>query len=322
MKSTRRLMLSLAAAAMCASVQAQTASYPSKPIKLVVPFAAGGGSDASARLIAQKLNEKFGYTIVIDNKPGAGGNLGAEAALREPADGYTLLVISGSYAGNAIVNKPSFDSISAIQPIIQFTREPVVLVVGPSSPIKSLADVVKMAKKDPGSVTYGSSGVGGLAHLSTEYFASVAEIKLNHVPYKGTAASLIDLAGGQIQFILTGTSAVAPLVKGNKARPLAVAASARLSSMPDVPTFAEQGFTNFRTDLWHGLVASKGVPPNVVTKLNTDINAILQTPEVISRWASDDVAAAGGTPQQFGEVIRGDMERWRTIVKQADIKLN
>lgn len=322
MKTQRRLILSFAAAAICASIQAQPASYPAKPIRFVVPFAAGGGSDASARLIAQKLNEKFGYTIVVDNKPGAGGNLGAEAALREAADGYTLLVISGSYAGNAIVNKPSFDPIGAIQPIIQFTREPVVLVVGPASPIKSVADLVQKAKKEPGSIAYGSSGVGGLAHLSTEYFASVADIKLNHVPYKGTAASLVDLAGGQIQLILTGTSAVAPLVKGNRARPLAVAAPARLASMPDVPTFAEQGLRDFGADLWHGLVAPKGVPTSVVAKLNADINAVLQSADVKARWAADDVVAAGGTPQQFGDVIRSDMDRWKKIVQQADIKMN
>jgi tripartite-type tricarboxylate transporter receptor subunit TctC len=244
------------------------ARYPSKPIKMIVPFAPGGGSDTMARLVAQKLTESHGYTIVVDNKPGAGGNLGAEAALREPADGYTLLVISGSYAGNAVVNKPTFDPVGAIEPVIQFTREPVVLVVGPASPFKSLTELVAEAKKSPGSIAYGTSGVGGLAHLSTEYFASVANIKLTHVPYKGTGQSLVDLAGGQIQVILGGTTSVAPLVKGGKVRPLAVAAPARLPSMPDVPTFAEQGFGSFRADLWHGLVVPKGVPADVIAKLN------------------------------------------------------
>ena len=321
MNLTRRLVLA-SGAALCVPAFAQSAAYPAKPVRMVVPFAPGGGSDTMARLIAQKLNERYGYTILIDNKPGAGGNLGAEAALHEPADGYTLLVISGSYAGNAIVNKPSFDSLAAIQPIVQFTREPVVLAVGPSATFKSLGELIAKAKQEPGVMAYGSSGVGGLAHLSTEYFASVAGIKLNHVPYKGTSASLIDLAGGQIQFILVGTSAVASLAKSGKVRALAVAAPARLPSMPNVPTFAEQGVAGFQSDLWHGLVAPKGVPAQVVSKLNTEVDAILRSPEMATRLAADDVAAAGGTPQQFGEVIRADMERWKAIVQKADIKLS
>ena len=278
MNLRRRALLLSCCAALCPPAFGQAgARYPAKPIKMVVPFAPGGGSDTMARLISQKLSESFGYTIVIDNKPGAGGNLGAEAALREPADGYTLLVISGSYAGNAILNKPAFDSLGAIEPVVQFTREPVVLVAGPSS-FKSLGELVAEAKKNPGSIAYGTSGVGGLAHLSTEYFASVAGVKLTHVPYKGTGQSLVDLAGGQIQMILGGTTSIAPLAKGGKVRALAVAAPARLTSMPDVPTFAEQGVTNFRADLWHGLVVPKGVPADVIAKLNADINAVLRSP--------------------------------------------
>ncbi|MDB5817933.1 MAG: tripartite tricarboxylate transporter substrate binding protein [Rhizobacter sp.] len=321
MNADRRLILSAAVAA-CIPASVRAAAYPSRPVRFFVPFAAGGGSDTFSRLIAQQLSDKFGYTVLVENRPGAGGNLGAEAALREPADGYTLLVISGSYAGNAILNKPAFDSLAAIRPIVQFTREPVVLAVGPASPFQSLADLIAAAKKDPGGVTYGSSGVGGLAHLSTEYFASVAGIKLNHVPYKGTAASLVDLAGGQIQFILVGTSAVASLTKGGKVRPLAVGAPARLPSMPNIPTFSEQGLQGFQADLWHGLVAPKGVPDAVVSKLNAEINTILKSPDMLARFKLDDVAAAGGTPEQFGAVIRSDMERWKVIVRDANIRLS
>jgi tripartite-type tricarboxylate transporter receptor subunit TctC len=182
--------------------------------------------------------------------------------------------------------------------------------------------LVNEAKKKPESLSYGSSGVGGLAHLSTEYFASVAGMKLIHVPYKGTAASLTDLAGGQINLIMGGSSSIAALAKGGKVRPLAVAAPARLPSMPNIPTFAEQGFAGFRSDLWHGLVAPKGVPSHIVAKLNADINAVLRSPEIVARLAGDDVAAAGGSPQQFSEVIRSDMERWKNIVQKSDIKIN
>ena len=321
MKTSRRLMLA-ACAALCLPAFAQPARYPSKPVRFIVPFAPGGGSDTMARLIAQKLTEQHGYTVVVENKPGAGGNLGAEAALREPADGYTLLVISGSYAGNAILSKPTFDPVAAIVPIVQFTREPSVLVVDQESPFKNLKDVLDKAKKEPGTVSYGTSGVGSLAHLTSEYFASLAGVKLNHIPYKGTSAALVDLAGGQIQLMFGGTTSVAPLAKGGKVRPVAVAASARLQSMPNVPTFAEQGLPTFRGDLWHGLVAAKGTPADVVAKLNADVNAVLRSPEMGARLASDDVQAAGGTPQQFGEVIRGDMERWKAIVQQANIRIN
>lgn len=322
MNLSRRTILSCCAAAICLPAAAQTAPYPSKPIRFVVPFAPGGGSDTMARLVAQKLNEAHGYTVIIDNKPGAGGNLGAEAALREPPDGYTLLVISGSYAGNAVVSKPSFDPIAAIQPIVQFTHEPIVFVVNPTSPIKSLKELVEKAKKNPGRVTYGSSGVGGLAHLSTEYFASVAGIKLNHIPYKGTSGALVDLAGGQIDFFLGGSTSVAALVKGGKVRPLAIASSKRIASMSDVPTLAEQGYGAFKADLWHGLAAPRGVPQDVVAKLNTDINAILRSPEMVSKLTADDVAPAGGTPGQFANLIRSDMEKWKGVVQHADIKLN
>jgi tripartite-type tricarboxylate transporter receptor subunit TctC len=275
-----------------------------------------------ARLIAQKLSEQHGYTIVVENKPGAGGNLGAEAALREAADGYTLLVISGSYAGNAVFSKPAFDPIAAITPVIQFTREPSVLVVDYESPFKTLKDLLDKARKEPGSVAYGTSGVGGLAHLTSEYFASQAGVKMTHIPYKGTSAALVDLAAGQIQMMFGGTTSVAPLVKGNKVRVIAVAAPARVSSMPNVPTFAEQGVSGFQADLWHGLVAVRGTPADVIAKLNADINAVLKSPDMQARLAADDVQAAGGTPAQFGEVIRNDMERWKTIVQQANIKLN
>jgi tripartite-type tricarboxylate transporter receptor subunit TctC len=322
MKATRRLILAACAATLCLPVVGQTVRYPAKPVKFIVPFAPGGGSDTFARLIAQKLNAQHGYTVVVDNKPGAGGNLGAEAALREPADGYTFLVISGSYAGNAVVSKPGFDPISAIDPVVQFTREPIVLVAGPSSPFHSLRELVAEAKKKPDSIAYGTSGAGGLAHLATEYFASVAGIKLTHIPYKGTSASLIDLASGQIQMILGGSSSIGPLAKGGKVRPLAVAAPARLASMPSVPTFAEEGIAGFQADLWHGLVAPQGTPRDVIAKINADINAILRTPEMTARFATDDVSPAGGTPQQFADVIRADMARWKKTVQQANIKLN
>ena len=305
----------------CAPAQAQP-KYPARPVKFIVPFAPGGGTDTMARLVAQKLTEKQGYAVVVENKAGAGGNLGAEAALREPADGYTFLVISSSYAVNAVLSKPSFDPLNAIEPVIQFSREPVALAVGANTPYTSLAELVAAAKATPDKLAFGSSGVGGLAHMAAEYFNAQASIKITHVPYKGTGAALVDLAGGQIQMLMAGTNSFTALAKAGKLRLLAVGAPQRLATWPKVPTFAEAGMPQYRADIWHGLVAARGTPSDIIYKVNADINAVLRSAEVQARLTQDDVVAAGGAPQAFGEVIRSDLERWRAVVKQSNIKLD
>ena len=326
MNITRRKVAVVACAAAllacaCAPALAQ-AKYPAKPVKFIVPFAPGGGTDAMARLVAQKLNEKHGYTVVVDNRAGAGGNLGAEAALREPADGYTFLVISSSYAVNAVLNKPSFDPSTAIEPVIQFSREPVVLAVGVNTPYKTVAELIAAAKANPDKLAFGSSGNGGLAHLAAEYFNALAGIKVTHVPYKGTGAALMDLAGSRIQMLMAGNTSFTPLIKAGKVRILAVGAPQRLATLPDVPTFAEAGMPRYRADIWHGLVAARGTPLDIIARVNADINAVLRSPEVQARLTQDDVTAAGGAPQLFGETIRSDIERWRTVVKQSNIKID
>lgn len=314
----RRLLAALCALAAPAAWSAE--AYPAKPVRFVVPFAAGGESDIVARLVATKLQSKA-YTVVIDNRPGAGGNLGAEQALREPPDGYTLLVISGAYAGNAVAMKPSFDPLGAIQPIVQFSRQPSVVVVSTASGFKTLKELTDAALLSPGKITYGSAGVGSLGNLAGEYFASAAGIKLMHIPYKGTSGAMTDLAGGQIDMMTAGITAARPLAKSGKIRILAVSGNKQIAELPGVPTFAESGLSNFEIGLWHGLVASKSVPQSVIVKLNADVNEVLRDAEVQSRFALDAMTSVGGTPQQFGDVIRGDMERWRRIVKEASIKV-
>ncbi len=324
---SRRGFVAALGAAMGAAVvstvaRGQGRTYPSKPIRVIVPFASGGGSDTFMRLIAARLSESRRYVTVIENRPGAGGNLGAEIALREPADGYTLLVISGSYAGNAVVSKPGFDPINAIQPVIQFTREPMMVVGSANAAADTLARVIDKARAAPGTVTYGSSGVGGLIHLSTEYFASVAGIRMSHVPYKGTGAALNDLLGGQIELLFGGTSTLLQLAKAGKLRPLAVESPHRLAALPGMPTFAEAGVPGFDVDLWHGLVVARSTPHDIVATLNRDINAVLRSPAMGSRFAADDVEPAGGTPEAFGASIRKDMERWQMLVKAGKVKID
>ena len=324
--SRRRLVAALGALAAAGTVstvaRGQARAYPLRPIRVIVPFASGGGSDTFMRLIAARLAESRQYVTVIENRPGAGGNLGAEIALREPADGYTLLVISGSYAGNAVVSKPGFYPINAIQPVIQFTREPMMVVGSANSNADTLARVIDKARSAPGTVTYGSSGVGGLIHLSTEYFASVAGIRMNHVPYKGTGAALNDLLGGQIELLFGGTSTLLQLARAGKVRPLAVESPRRLAALPGMPTFAEAGVPGFDVDLWHGLVVARNTPPDIVAMLNRDINAVLRSPAIAARFAADDVEAAGGTPEAFGAAIRKDMERWQMLVKAGKVRID
>ena len=319
----RQLAIAACAAALFTSALARAqAKYPAKPIKFIVPFAPGGGTDAMARVVAQKLNEKHGYTVVVDNRAGAGGNLGAEAALREPADGYTFLVISSSYTVNALLNKPSFDPLTAIEPVVQFSREPVVLAVGMNTPYKTVAELIDSARQNPDKVAFGSSGNGGLAHLAAEYFNALAGIRITHVPYKGTGAALMDLASGQIQMLMAGNTSFTALAKAGKVRLLAVGAPQRLATLPNVPTFAEAGMPRYRADIWHGLVAARGTPRDIITKVNADVNAVLQSAEMQARFTQDDIIGAGGTPQQFGETIRSDIARWRTVVKQSNIKID
>ena len=294
--------------------------YPSRPVRFIVPFAPGGGSDFTARQVAFKLTELRRYDVRVENKPGAGGSFGAEQALREPPDGYTLLVISGSYAANAVLNKPVFDPVAAIHPIVQFTREPLALAVPPRSPYRTLDELVRKARGSPTAVRYGSPGTGSFLHLSTEYLALLSDVKFNHIPYRGTSAALADLTDGTLDFMLGGVTSVAPLAKAGKVRLLAIGGARRLAQMSDVPTFVEAGLAGFNLHLWHGLVAPKGVSGDVVAQLNADVNAVLRDPGFVSRLAADGVMLVGGAPEQFGQVIRDDMERWRRIVQQKKIK--
>lgn len=307
----------VAATTFVSSVAFAQDAYPSKPIHFVVPFAAGGESDIVARQIAIKLAALRGYTVIVDNYPGAGGNLGAEKALKEPADGYTLLVISGAYAANAAVTKPKSDPIAAIQPVIQFSSQPSVLVA--NLKYNSVAELLDQARKSPGSVNFGSAGIGSLGHLSNENFALVTGISLNHIPYKGTSGAAADLAGGQIDMMFAGVTGASALAKGGRIRVLAVTSPKRLSALPDIPTLLESG-VSYTSSLWHGLVASKHVPPAIIQKLNSDLNAVLRDPEMASKFNAVLLTPVGGTPKEFRDVIISELDRLKRIVKAADVK--
>lgn len=320
----RRLLLSSGLALIAASPLPSyaQAAWPNKIIKFIVPFSPGGGTDLLTREIASQLSATMGYKIVVENKQGASGMLGAEAALREPADGYTFLAITGSNVIAGIVNKrPNSDFIGAIQGVVQYARTPTVLVVGPQSDAKSMVDLLAKARRAPGAVTYGTSGIGSLGHLGGERFAALAGVKLNHIPYKGTGTVLADLMSGQIDMMLAGVSVARPLIKSGKLRLLAVAEDKRLPDFPDVPTFAESGIVGYESDLWHGLVAAKEVPPEIIRKINADINAVLKSPAMRQRFEQSGETPVGGTPEQFQQVIQKEAETSQRIIKTLDLKL-
>ncbi len=295
-------------------------SWPSRPIKLVAPFAPGGGSDFTSRLIAEKLSARLGQPMIVDNKPGAGGNLGAEIAIKAPADGYTFLTISGSYTINSILHTPSFDSLNDIVAIGQFTDEPTILCVHPGVSAKNLEELVKIGKRDPGKLTFGSSGPGGLVHLGTEFFLDAAGIRATHVPYRGTALALNDLLAGNVQILDGGTTTMLPYIKNGQVRPLAI--TKRIAAAPDIATYGEQGYPALEFNLWHGMIGPKGIPAEIVTRLNAELDAVLKSPEVSGRLAADGVIAVGGASESFMATIRTEEKRWREFIQRTGIKLD
>jgi tripartite-type tricarboxylate transporter receptor subunit TctC len=312
----RTLLASTAVLGLSARASAET--WPARPLKLVVPFAPGGGTDFTARLVADKMSARLGQTIVVDNKPGAGGNLGAEVAIKSPPDGYTYLSISGSYAVNSIVHKPSFDSLNDVVAIGQYTDEPTVLCVYPGVEARTLKDLIELCRRDPGKVTYGSSGPGGLAHLGTEFFLDAAGIKATHVPYRGTGPALNDLIAGNIQMLIGGTTSMLPYIKSNQVRPLAI--TKKIAAV-DVATYGEQGLPTLDFNLWHGMLGPKGIPPEIVRRMNAELDAVLKSPEVSERLAADGVVAVGGSSEAFMTTLRAEVKRWQDFIQRTGIKL-
>lgn len=299
---------------------AEAQQYPTKPVRIVVPFAPGGGSDFIGRFIAQKLTERLGQQFIVDNRPGAGGNLGAELAVKSAPDGYTLLLIAGSYTVNPSLYKLSYDPVSDISPIIQLSQGPFVVAVHPSVPVKNLKELIEMAKKQPDKLSYASAGQGSITHLASELFLDMAKIKIVHVPYKGTGPALNDAIAGNVQLLFGSVATSIQHIKSGRLRGLAVTTAKRISAAPELPTVAEAGVPGYEVILWHGLVGPKGIPKAIVEKLNKEASEILRSKAMEELLAADGVSPAGGNPEQFGATIKNDIERWRKVVQQAGIK--
>ena len=309
----------LFAALAAGAVHAQP--YPAKPIRIVVGFAPGGGTDFIARVIAKKLGEQLGTQVVVDNRPGAGSTLGAELVVKSPPDGYTLLVNAASYTVNPSVYKLSFDSMNDITPIVQLSRGPYVVAVHPGVPANTLQEFVALAKADPAKFAYASSGNGSHVHVATEYFLRVAGFRMIHVPYKGTGPALADTVAGNTQMILGSVATTLQHVKSGRLRALAMTTPKRIAAAPDVPTVAESGYPTYEVTNWHGLVGPKGLPPEIVERLNKEVNEALKSDEVRKILASDGLEPAGGSAAEFAPIIRKEIARWRDVARQVGLKV-
>jgi tripartite-type tricarboxylate transporter receptor subunit TctC len=295
--------------------------YPAKPVRIIVPFAPGGGTDFIARFMAQRLSANMGQQFVVENRAGAGSTIGTEQGLKSPPDGYTLTIVSNSYAANASLYKLRFDPIADMTPVIQISSGPYMVVVHPSLPVANLRELVALAKAEPGRVFFASSGQGSINHLATELLASMAGFKLNHVPYKGTGPALADTLGGQTNATLGSTASTLPHVRAGRLRALAVTTTKRIASAPDIPTVAEAGVPGYETVLWHGLIGPKGLPQPVVERLNAEVSKVLQLKETAEQLQNDGVSPAGSTPGEFLAAITKEIELWRRVVNDAGVKL-
>ena len=313
----------LASLAACARVFAQAdpaADFPSRPIRLIVPFAPGGGTDIVARTIGQKLTEAWKQPVVVENRAGGNGTIGANAVAKSPPDGYTLSMITSSHSVNVSLqgSKHPYDLLKDFAAVSQVTRQPYVLVANPRLP-KSLQELIALARASPGKLTYGSSGIGGTSHLAGALFCSLAEIDMTHVPYRGGEPAMTDVVAGQIDMLFSTLLQSHGLIQAGKLRSLAVTTATRSPALPQVPTMQEGGVPGYVVNPWYGVVAPGAAPPAIVHKLSREIARIVQLPDVIRKMASDGSEPVGSAPEQFAAHIKSEVEKWRDLIRKTGI---
>lgn len=308
----------------CIALGASAQSYPNRPIRLVVPFPAGGTTDILARAVSQKLTEALGQAVVVDNRAGAGGNIGSDLVAKSAPDGYTLLMGTvGTHAINpSLYSKMPYDHVKDFVPVVLVAGVPNVLVVNPALPVQSVADLIKLAKDKPGTINFASSGSGTSIHLSGELFKTMAGVDMTHVPYKGSSPALTDLIGGQVQVMFDNLPSSLPQIKGGKLRAIAVTSMARAPALPGVPTINESGLPGFEASSWFGILAPAGTPAPVVARINAEVNKWLQSPDAREKLLAQGAEAAGGSPEQFGGYMRSETEKWAKVVKASGAKVD
>jgi tripartite-type tricarboxylate transporter receptor subunit TctC len=312
------LLLALGQAA--PSAQGQAGKWPERPVRVVVPFAAGGSTDIIARVLAARLSQELGQQFIVDNRGGAGGSIGAEIVMRANPDGHTVIIVATSYATNAALYPLSYDPVKDIAPVCRLHQGPFVFAVNPSMPAKSVKEFIALARAKPKALVYGSSGIGGATHLATELFTQMTNTQMLHVPYKGDAPAVTDLIGGQIQLIFSSVPALIAHLKSGKVRGLAVTTLARYPGLPDLPTVAET-VPGYEHTSWNGMWAPKGTPKEIIGRLNQTLARILEQPETQERLRADGRVPAHSTPEEFARVISREIEKWKKVVKAGDIKV-
>ncbi|MBS0341431.1 MAG: tripartite tricarboxylate transporter substrate binding protein [Proteobacteria bacterium] len=323
MKLLRHLATTLLVCCLPLAAAQAASDFPNKAIRIVVPFPPGGATDAAARLVAQKMGEHWGQPVVVDNRPGAGGNVGSDIVAKSPADGYTMVMgVTGSHAINtSLYSKMPYDPLVDFVAISQVAVVPNVLVVHPSVPANNLAELVALAKKEPGKLDYASLGNGTAAHLGMEMLKAAAGIDVTHVPYKGSAPAVSDLIAGQVQMMVDGLPSSLPHVKAGKLRAIALTSLHRAPALPDLPTIAET-YPGFYADAWSGLFAPKGTPQPVVDKLSAEVQRILKLPDVREKLAALGAEPVGSTQAEFTAHVRREIDKWAKVVKASGAKVD
>ena len=312
----------LVAALVLISPAARAQTYPSRQITLIIPFAVGGSNDMVGRAIGKKLTEAWGQPVIVENRPGAGGMIGAGAVAAAPPDGYTLLLVSSTFTINPAIRKTMpFDTIKDFTPVAFIARSPLLVTASNKLPVKSAKELLALARSKPGQITYASSGPGSINQISTELIALSAGAQLMHVPYKGGAPALNDLLGGHVDIYVSSLPQVLPLAQNGQARALAVTSARRTPLLPDVPTLEEAGIAGFDLWSWWGVVGPAGMPANVVNALNSEIGKMLNSPELSTFLSNEGAEAETMTPQQFGELMRSETARWIKVAHEANISI-
>jgi len=315
----------LAAASLLVPPLAQAqgaAGYPNRPIRLIVPFPPGGSVDPLARVLGQKLSDALGQQIVVDNRPGGNAVIGTELVAKSPADGYTLLLASTSHVTNPLLVPTAYDPMKDFVPVATLSESPVILVVNPQVPAKTLQELIALAKAKPTELNFSSAGTGNPNHLAGELFNIMAGVKTTHVPYKGGAPAIADLVGGQVQFSYGSTITVLPFIRSGKLRPLAVSSSTRLALLPDVPTFAESGLPGYEIRIWNAVFAPAATPKDIVAKLQTEMEKIMALPEVKEKLDTGAMTSLTLSPAQTTALMKTDIDKYSRIIKTANVKLD
>lgn len=302
----------------CSSALAQ--SWPAKPIRMVIPFPPGGSTDVAGRAVADWISPALGQTVLVENRAGGNGNIGVEAVVRSAADGYTILVVPDQIASNPHVYKLSFDAQKELMPVIQLSRQPVVLGVHPSLGVNSVAEFIAKAKQKPGAIAYATSGAGSQQHIAAEWFSSLAGISLTHIPYKGGGQAITDFIGGQVQAASLGSTPVIPHHKAGKVKIIAQTTRNRAPTLPDVPTYLESGFKDLVLDQWLGVFVPTGTPREIVDRLHAEIAKALTDPSVTARFERAAMEPVGGTTEQFAQLVRENHTMYARLVKDLKIR--